>query len=200
MRQATETAVSASISTPVRPSVSAVTVIAIALLPITFFILWRTAFGLRLRSCGEAPYAAATLGVNVMKYKYIAVVTSGALAGVGGAFLAIVAAGIAMSSGRYSSLRLPTALADAIAQIDAATTTTSAPTAKMKRTFPDLVSWLVRDNPVPPGSVLLTGTGLVPPDEFTLLPGHVVEIHVPEIGTLTNPVVRAADVLARATP
>ena len=65
----------------------------------------------------------------------------------------------------------------------------STSTAKMKRTFPDLVSWLVRDNPVPPGSVLLTGTGLVPPDDFTLLPGHVVEIHVPEIGTLTNPVV-----------
>ena len=70
-------------------------------------------------------------------------------------------------------------------------------TARMKRSFPDLVSWLVRDNPVPPGSVLLTGTGLVPPDDFTLLPGHVVEIHVPEIGTLTNPVVRAADLLER---
>ena len=53
----------------------------------------------------------------------------------------------------------------------------------------------VRDNPVPPGSVLLTGTGLVPPDDFTLLPGHIVEIHVPEIGTLTNPVVLATDVL-----
>ena len=62
-------------------------------------------------------------------------------------------------------------------------------TARMKRTFTDLVGWLIRDNPVPPGSVLLTGTGLVPPDDFTLLPGHVVEIHVPEIGTLTNPVV-----------
>ena len=73
----------------------------------------------------------------------------------------------------------------------------STSTSKMKRNFPDLVSWLVRDNPVPPGSVLLTGTGLVPPDDFTLLPGHVVEIHVPEIGTLTNPVVRAADVLER---
>ncbi len=65
------------------------TVLAIALLPITYVILWRTAFGLRLRSCGEAPYAAETLGVNVYKYKYIAVVTSGALAGFGGAFLAI---------------------------------------------------------------------------------------------------------------
>ena len=52
---------------------------------------------------------------------------------------------------------------------------------------------------MPPGSVLLTGTGLVPPDDFTLLPGHVVEIHVPEIGTLTNPVVSAADLLERSS-
>jgi 2-dehydro-3-deoxy-D-arabinonate dehydratase len=72
-------------------------------------------------------------------------------------------------------------------------------TARMKRTFSDLVSWLIRDNPVPPGSVLLTGTGLVPPDDFTLLPGHVVEIHVPDIGTLTNPVVSAADLLERSS-
>ena len=71
-------------------------------------------------------------------------------------------------------------------------------TAKMKRTFPDLVAWLVRDNPVPPGSVLLTGTGLVPPDDFTLLPGHVVSIHVPEIGTLTNPVVLATELIERS--
>lgn len=71
-------------------------------------------------------------------------------------------------------------------------------TAKMKRSFPDLVSWLVRDNPVPPGSVLLTGTGLVPPDDFTLLPGHVVSIHVPEIGTLRNPVALATDLLERS--
>ncbi|MGZ8688214.1 MAG: fumarylacetoacetate hydrolase family protein [Gaiellaceae bacterium] len=71
-------------------------------------------------------------------------------------------------------------------------------TAKMKRSFADLVSWLVRDNPVPPGSVLLTGTGLVPPDDFTLLPGHVVEIHVPEIGTLANPVALATELLERS--
>ncbi|MEZ5117230.1 MAG: ABC transporter permease [Candidatus Nanopelagicales bacterium] len=75
-------------------NVSYITLIAIAMLFVTFFVLWRTAFGLRLRSCGEAPYAAATLGVNVMKYKYIAVVMSGALAGLGGAYLAIVAATI----------------------------------------------------------------------------------------------------------
>ena len=74
--------------------VSYITIIAILLCIMTFYVLWRTSFGLRLRSCGEAPYAAATLGVKVMRYKYIAVITSGALAGVGGAYLAIVAAGI----------------------------------------------------------------------------------------------------------
>ena len=72
-------------------------------------------------------------------------------------------------------------------------------TARMKRTFTGLVEWLIRDNPVPPGSVLLTGTGLVPPDDFTLLPGHMVEIHVPEIGTLANPVVAAADLPERSS-
>jgi 2-dehydro-3-deoxy-D-arabinonate dehydratase len=70
-------------------------------------------------------------------------------------------------------------------------------TARMRRTFPELVEWLLRENPVPRGSVLLTGTGLVPPDDFTLEPGNVVEIHVPGIGTLTNPVVPAEDLLTK---
>ena len=65
-------------------------------------------------------------------------------------------------------------------------------TASMRRSFHELVSWLVRENPVPPGSVLLTGTGLVPPSDFTLEPGHAVEIRVPGIGLLRNPVVSAA--------
>jgi 2-dehydro-3-deoxy-D-arabinonate dehydratase len=69
-------------------------------------------------------------------------------------------------------------------------------TARMRRSFPELVEWLLFDNPVPAGSVLLTGTGLVPPDGFTLEPGHVVEIQVPGIGTLTNPVVTAAELLS----
>ena len=43
-------------------------------------------------------------------------------------------------------------------------------TARMKRSFDELVHWLTVDNPVPYGSILLTGTGLVPPDSFTLLP------------------------------
>jgi 2-dehydro-3-deoxy-D-arabinonate dehydratase len=69
----------------------------------------------------------------------------------------------------------------------------TATTAQMTRSFPDLVSWLVRDNPVPAGTILLTGTGLVPPEHVNLLPGHWVEIHVPEIGTLVNHVVLASD-------
>jgi 2-dehydro-3-deoxy-D-arabinonate dehydratase len=70
-------------------------------------------------------------------------------------------------------------------------------TATMRRSFAELVEWLLIDNPVPPGSILLTGTGLVPPDGFTLLPGHFVEIHVPEIGTLVNPVVRASELIEK---
>ena len=52
----------------------------------------------------------------------------------------------------------------------------------MKRSRASSSSWLVRDNPVPPGSVLLTGTGLVPPDDYTLAPGHCVEIEIAGIG------------------
>jgi 2-dehydro-3-deoxy-D-arabinonate dehydratase len=70
-------------------------------------------------------------------------------------------------------------------------------TSQMRRTFDELVKWLLVDNPVPAGSILLTGTGLVPPDSFTLQPGHFVEIHVPEIGTLVNPVVRASELIAK---
>lgn len=63
----------------------------VAMFPLTWWILWRTAFGLRLRSCGEDPWAAETLGVNVYRMKTIAVVVSGALAGLGGAILVLFA-------------------------------------------------------------------------------------------------------------
>jgi ABC-type uncharacterized transport system permease subunit len=72
--------------------VSALTLIAVALVVLTWYVLWRTSFGLRLRACGERPEAAESLGVNVYTMKYAAVVVSGALAGLGGAFLVIVAA------------------------------------------------------------------------------------------------------------
>jgi ABC-type uncharacterized transport system permease subunit len=71
-------------------NISALTILSIVLFAGTFFVLWRTSFGLRLRSCGENPTAAESLGVNVYLYKYAAVITSGALAGLGGVFLALV--------------------------------------------------------------------------------------------------------------
>ncbi|NWG11955.1 MAG: fumarylacetoacetate hydrolase family protein [Acidobacteria bacterium] len=60
--------------------------------------------------------------------------------------------------------------------------------ASMKRSFEDLIAYLFRELDFPHGVFLLTGTGIVPPDDFTLQHGDVVEIKVPEIGTLRNPV------------
>ncbi|MFA7766827.1 ABC transporter permease [Streptomyces sp. NRRL S-448] len=74
--------------------ISLLTIVALLLIPATWWVLWRTAFGLRLRSCGENPIAAESLGVNVYKYKYIAVIVSGALAGLGGVYLSEVASPI----------------------------------------------------------------------------------------------------------
>jgi 2-dehydro-3-deoxy-D-arabinonate dehydratase len=68
-------------------------------------------------------------------------------------------------------------------------------TASMRRSFAELASWVFRENPVPAGSVLLTGTGLVPPDDVALTPGQQVEIRIPGIGKLINPVRAAADLL-----
>lgn len=72
-------------------NLSLLTVIALLLIAGTWWLLWRTSFGLRVRSCGESPVAAETLGINVYLYKYVAVTMSGALAGLGGGFLAMVA-------------------------------------------------------------------------------------------------------------
>jgi general nucleoside transport system permease protein len=72
-------------------SMSLFTLVALALIFGTGWLLWRTSFGLRLRSCGESPWAAETLGVNVYRYKFVAVTMSGVFAGMGGAYLALVA-------------------------------------------------------------------------------------------------------------
>lgn len=57
---------------------------------------------------------------------------------------------------------------------------------QLKRTIPELVSYLLRDNSIPMGTVLLTGTCIVPPDEFTLAPGDQIDIQTDAIGTLTS--------------
>ena len=69
--------------------VSPMLIISILLVLVTYYVLWRTRFGLRLRSCGENPVAAESLGVNVYFYKYTAVIASGALAGIAGAALVL---------------------------------------------------------------------------------------------------------------
>ena len=73
---------------------SILTVITLLLVPATYFFLWRTRLGLRMRSAGENPWAAESLGVRVYTMKYIGVLISGALAGLAGAFLVLEAAGI----------------------------------------------------------------------------------------------------------
>jgi 2-dehydro-3-deoxy-D-arabinonate dehydratase len=57
---------------------------------------------------------------------------------------------------------------------------------QMKRSHKELVSWLTKELDFPYGVFLMTGTGIVPPDDFTLLPGDVVSIIIPCIGILTN--------------
>ncbi len=61
----------------------------IVIVIVAHFVIFRTTFGLRLRSVGEHPKAADTLGVNVYKMRYIGVIISGGLAGLGGAFLSL---------------------------------------------------------------------------------------------------------------
>lgn len=64
-------------------------IIALALVFITWYVLYRTPFGLRLRAVGEKPEAADAAGVSVKLMRYSGVLISGALAGIGGAYLSI---------------------------------------------------------------------------------------------------------------
>ena len=63
--------------------------IALAIVLISWFLLYKRPFGMRLRACGEHPQAAASAGINVRKMRYIAVMISGALAGLAGGCLVL---------------------------------------------------------------------------------------------------------------
>ena len=63
--------------------------LAVVLVPITYIILQKTKWGLKIRAIGEYPRAAATVGINVYRHRYIACIISGALSALGGASLTI---------------------------------------------------------------------------------------------------------------
>ena len=69
--------------------VSVVSVLALIAVFLTRYVLYRTPFGLRLRAVGENPEAADAAGIKVTRIRYIGVILSGALAGIGGAYLSI---------------------------------------------------------------------------------------------------------------
>ena len=62
-------------------------------------------------------------------------------------------------------------------------------TSEMKRDCSYLINWLVRHNSIPDGTAVMTGTGTIPPPEFTLAAGDVIHITIDKIGRLTNTVV-----------
>jgi len=62
----------------------------------------------------------------------------------------------------------------------------SASTSQMKRTCAELADWMQRHNPVPDGTAVLTGTSIIPPEEFTLREGDIISIEIERIGTLVN--------------
>jgi ABC-type uncharacterized transport system permease subunit len=71
----------------------ATTWLVLVILLVSWFVLYKTAFGLRLRACGEHPQAADSAGVNVYRIRYLAVMISGAFAGLGGAIILVTYSG-----------------------------------------------------------------------------------------------------------
>ncbi len=68
---------------------SIASILAFLIVPVCWYVLYKTPFGLRIRAAGENPEAADAAGVNVIRLRYVAVVISGALAAAGGAYLSI---------------------------------------------------------------------------------------------------------------
>lgn len=64
-------------------------------------------------------------------------------------------------------------------------------TSRMRRSLEELIAYLLRSNTIPLPTVLLTGTGIIAPQESALRPGDVVEIELVELCTLRNPVAEA---------
>ena len=88
---------------PYLKEISWASVVAFLCVPITWYVIYKTPFGLRLRAAGENPAATDAAGVNVIRLRYFAVVLSGVLAGAGGAYLSIGQSSLftrAMTAGR----------------------------------------------------------------------------------------------------
>ncbi|MFL6468403.1 MAG: ABC transporter permease [Pyrinomonadaceae bacterium] len=68
---------------------SIASILAFLLVPVCWYVLYKTPFGLRIRAVGENPSAADSAGVNVIRLRYVAVIISGILAAAGGAYLSI---------------------------------------------------------------------------------------------------------------
>ena len=79
--------------------ISWATLSALALVPISTWILWKTRFGLRVRISGEDPWAGESQGIHIYWYKYLAVTIGGGLAGLGGAFITTELSGIYQEGG-----------------------------------------------------------------------------------------------------
>jgi 2-dehydro-3-deoxy-D-arabinonate dehydratase len=87
---------------------------------------------------------------------------------------------------RESALAAETAISIMILRNGGPVFTGTTTLAQMKRTPEELVGFLYREMSFPRGAILLTGTGIIPPDEFTLQSGDEVAITIEPIGTLRN--------------
>jgi 2-dehydro-3-deoxy-D-arabinonate dehydratase len=95
-----------------------------------------------------------------------------------------ITVGVGEAEAREWTIRLE------ILRNDTVAFTGETPVNRIKRGFQDMVDYLFRSQSFSHGAVLLTGTGIVPGDDFTLQPGDVVRIDISGIGTLENPVVQ----------